>query len=106
MNFAGKTLAENLSRNLMSSLGAFSGSRWTKDLYCWFLWLPWQVEVSWQGLGRGGGVEETLIFLHRKRQLIFLGRFLPDQASAEASEEAEVMQGRRRHHRGGVSHLW
>lgn len=34
MNFAGKTLAENLIRNLVSSLGAFSGSRWTRDLHC------------------------------------------------------------------------
>lgn len=38
MNFAGKSLAENL--NLMSSVGTFSGSRRTRNLCCSFLGLP------------------------------------------------------------------
>lgn len=46
-------------------------------------------------------MEESLISPHRKRRLGFFGRFLPDQVSAEAADEPEVKQGRRRHHRGG-----
>lgn len=100
-NCAGKTLAENLNRSLLSYLvhlvGAGGPGLCTAGS-CGCLGSERFLAGPWKA-----GVEGIIIILCRKRQLSFSDGLLPGQVSAEAAEEPDATQGRRRHQGGRKS---